>query len=726
MTQKIIARGEVANTPYVVFDSRRVAVGYQIKPFDIEDDRLEADLVSLANLFSSIVEGLEIRFYAKNTCLKPEGYYSREKSSIQFQSPEISLIFEFALKPSFRFGSKQNIAAMEKDISAKLLNIPLMELKRLELNPVAMTTDGLLKYSAETFSTVEINQRSLWHQQEFLGILQLIKPGTNSISPFNLANIFLNLESGSEFALRIRSENAAKSALTLEHRIKSNEASSSLRSQMKWQDAQEQIAAQEMEGLSFLKYEALVLLRASTEQELLLNLKNARSELKSVGEWEIQGHGLAPSFDSYLLGSRGYWSMRETNKSLPVLFPIFHYSEDFNFSKGCLALHRRGLSPVSFDPFDNRFSSYSGVIIGQTGRGKSVFTNQLIRATHFDDQSRMIIVDVKGAHTHLVKSLGGTEVTIDIESPSGFDPFAYLANDKSLNAIEIVSEFVGTLTKREDEHKLPTTDRLEIESAVKEFSENCSVRPSLNEFIFFCADKISRKGELKRWSSKGLLKNVFSEKTRNLNSRITYFNFSGITQAANTDVSTAVLASVMAMFSFDLKSKKVGEKLMFVADETPFFVRSCFESFRLLQKNVRSLNGCLFLIAQDSTDLIVNNDLSLLNNAATYVLFSIDGNRKDYQERLRLTDDEVEKILSISQGGGQRFSAFLLKDPLKSRICYLHLTQDEYWTSTTNPVDKNLIEKLKKVFEGSSDRFLRNLVARAKSDGITLNAESIV
>ena len=725
MMQKIVAQGEISQQPYVIFDNRKVVTGFRIKAFDIEDDRIEADLVSLSNLLSLIEEGSELRIYAKNCSIRPRGRHSRESSGIHFQTPEISLIFEYALKPTFRLGAKAAHVALEKEIASKFASIPLGELKRLELNPVSLSVDDLLAHSVDHFSTVEINRRSLWHQNEYLGIIQLIKPGSSPISPFSLADIFLNLERGSEFLIRIQAENQAKAALALEHRIKSNESGSNLRSQMKWKDAQEQIAAQELGGHRFLKYEAMVLMRASREEDLMKSIGKAYAELKVLGEWEIQGHGLAPALESYLLGGKSYWTLKETNQNLPVLLPLFHYAEDFDFTDGCLALHRRGLSPVSFNPFDNRYSSYSGVVIGQTGRGKSVFTNQLIRASQFDENSRILIVDVKGAHTHLVRALGGREITIDIESPSGFDPFCFLAQDKSLNAIEIVAEFVSVLIKREDEHKLPTEDKLEVEHAVKEFSEMCSEKPSLDEFIFFCADKIKRRNEIKRWSSKGLLKNVFKQQAEINSSKITYFNFAGITQASNSDVSTAVLASVMAKFSFDLKNKQIGEKLFFIADETPFFVKSCFESFRLLQKNVRSLNGCLFLIAQDSTDLVVNGDQSLLNNAATFVLFSIDGNKKDFQARLRLTDDEIEKLLSIQQGGGQSFSAFLLKDPIKSRICYLHLTHDEYWTSTTNPADKSLIEKLKRVFVGSNDSFLRSIVASSRAHGITLNLEQI-
>ncbi len=59
--------------------------------------------------------------------------------------------------------------------------------------------------------------------------------------------------------------------------------------------------------------------------------------------------------------------------------------------------------------------------------------------------------------------------------------------------------------------------------------------------------------------------------------------------AQDRDTSLAVMSAVMSEFSHQLLEKEDHDKLIFIVDETPFFIQHSFETFKLLSKNVRKL-----------------------------------------------------------------------------------------------------------------------------------------
>ena len=162
----------------------------------------------------------------------------------------------------------------------------------------------------------------------------------------------------------------------------------------------------------------------------------------------------------------------------------------------------------------------------------------------------------------------------------------------------------------------------------------------------------------------------------------------------------------MAEFSFKLLNKKPEEKLIFISDETPFFIKSCFNTFSLLSKNVRKLNGSLILLAQNSKDLIFQGDTSLIDNSEFKVLFSYDGEEKKFKEIFNLTGEEFEKLKSIKTVKGH-YSQFLLKDSIGSKVGYLRLSKEEYIFSNTEPEFLHRLKKLQNLFDITEDKALQ-------------------
>ena len=191
---------------------------------------------------------------------------------------------------------------------------------------------------------------------------------------------------------------------------------------------------------------------------------------------------------------------------------------------------------------------------------------------------------------------------------------------------------------------------------------------------------------------------IFNSKEDILNNRLLYFNFENISTASNSHIAKAIIAAIMAEFSFKLIKKEPNEKFIFIADETPFFIKTCFHTFSLLSKNVRKLNGSLILLAQNSKDLIYNNDTSLIDNSEFKILFSYDGEERKFKETFSLSNTEFQRLKNIRTVKGE-FSQFLIKDSIGSRVGFLRLSRKEYILSNTEPDFLHKVQSLKKSFK---------------------------
>jgi hypothetical protein len=149
---------------------------------------------------------------------------------------------------------------------------------------------------------------------------------------------------------------------------------------------------------------------------------------------------------------------------------------------------------------------------------------------------------------------------------------------------------------------------------------------------------------------------------------------------------------------------------LFIADEVPFFIESCFSSFSLLSKNVRKVNASLGLVAQGSKNLIFFEDRSLFTNAETNILFTFDGDEESANALLKAEPGELEIIKSLRVSHGN-YSQFYVRNSEGGKVGHLIINQDEYWASTTHPPDLALVHKVKKAFPEISPNLLMKVIA---------------
>ena len=479
----------------------------------------------------------------------------------------------------------------------------------------------------------------------------------------------------------------------------------------KYRKAQKALSDVELAGEELFHYEVHISLKRLSEENLRRDVATSIKTLSGLGEWSIETFGAYPSLLALSPGSGLHCKLIEKSSSLKCFLPFCRFGASVlegenkesrkSLARGSLIYHRRDFSLDTLNPFSQSYSNHTGVIIGKSGKGKSVFANLLTKSLFYDPLTSVFLVDVKGSHKKTVKELGGRIYNIDIKNSSGLNPLKHLVPDK--DSIEIASHFMERLFLEETETALPSLEKALLEKSLIEFSETKEEKTLDN---FHKTLKHPRKDKLLRWIKGSLNEHIFNSKEEILNNRLLYFNFENISTASNSHIAKAIIAAIMAEFSFKLIKKEPNEKFIFIADETPFFIKTCFHTFSLLSKNVRKLNGSLILLAQNSKDLICNNDTSLIDNSEFKILFSYDGEERRFKETFSLSNTEFQRLKNIRTVKGE-FSQFLIKDSIGSRVGFLRLSKKEYILSNTEPDFLHKVQSLKSLLNITEEKALR-------------------
>ena len=541
------------------------------------------------------------------------------------------------------------------------------------------------------FKRVKVEPFGLSNEKEFLAVLKMKALASSFVEVQNLILLQESLPLPFEYHIKLKKMQAIKQQASLSRLQKQESLGATQESFLKHQAVQEALCDMELEGSDFFQFEIHLLLRRSVLKTLREDISVSKKQLSSLGEFEEEKFGAFQGLLSTLPAEGFHTPMVIKDEELSAFLPIFTRGCKMPLdSKTGLLFHRMDQSLDVLNPFHSHYDNYCGVIIGKSGRGKSVFTNLLLESLSSDKSLKILLVDVKGSYTKRVQSLNGRAFPISLSEPSGLDPFCQLTRQPE--NLEVVLSFLKTLTGG----SLSALENAFLEKNLIQYAKQAQ-NPSLQGFVKSLKN-FQKKTLLENWTKGSLKENIFSRpKDSFIFTNLNYFNFSEILTAEDQSTAQAVMSAVMCRFSHELLNKKPHEKLLFLVDETPFFIQNSFETFKLLSKNVRKLNASLILIAQSSSDLIFNSDKSLIDNSEFKVIFSLDDNEKAFQERFFLRQDEVDILKYLRTQKGDH-SEFLLKDSLCSKVGFLRLSDKEYIESTTNPQEVEKLHQIQRLY----------------------------
>ena len=681
--------------------------------FETLDLEIEQNLESLFDSFlKSVSQNVRVKlslFQEISHDISLNTERSKALRARGFLTNKALIHFEHKNKISVKEAFKKDVLKREEFLQKRLSDIyeSLDEsfLNRMKTKPLSSSP---FKDLYNLHKPLSVTVCGLKTGKGHIGILKLKNSGNHPLSLKSVALVLERIRKPVSFHISFEKLSQAKSEKTLKLKSREEAEGRGQVSYEKYQKAQRAISEVELGGEDLFHFEIHLMINRDFEDNLRRDIASSLKALSPLGEWSIESFGAYPSLFALSPGDGLHYKLIEKSSTLKCFFPCFRFGSNLKSSsdtEGSLVYHRQDSSLDALNPFSWDYSNHTGVIIGKSGKGKSVFANLLTKSINHDERASIFLVDVKGSHKKTVEKLGGKIYNIDIENSSGLNPLKKLNSSKE--SIEIAGNFIEKLLLENEEEALSSIDKSMLEKSLIQFAETTKDNPRLKNLDNFYNHLEHPKSEkLGRFIKGSLNENIFKQSGNMSGNRLLYFNFENISTASNSYIAKAIIAGLMAEFSFKLLNKEPQEKLIFISDETPFFIKSCFNTFSLLSKNVRKLNGSLILLAQNSKDLIFNGDTSLIDNSEFKILFSHDGEEKKFKETFNLTNEEFQKLSRLKTVKGH-YSQFLLKDSIGSKVGYLRLSKEEYIFSNTEPEFLHKVKKLQNLFNITEDKALQ-------------------
>ncbi|MBC7457824.1 MAG: hypothetical protein H7235_06070 [Bdellovibrionaceae bacterium] len=679
----------------------KIGTGFSVVPCDLELDNPKEFTKKIAEIVKLMSPNLLGRIHFKSARSNENLLHvsrSRSLSHLGYQKNEITF-YVTSLGSVLDLKNIRNLFSKHKDGDDSLNSIislkNSMENAGLKITP--LSNSAVLELCDINYELIKTT-KSLESATESIGIIRLIKQASSEIDEFSLHGAVANL-SDYEISVSFRRISEATAKILLEKRLKQLASAKDVSSRLKSSETENSISAQFTKGTQLVEFEFLVILKRPSQTELSKDISIALSEFNKFGDFQIETYGVAESFTASLPASTQHVTLLESNECLPLLTPIYQKSDKkSNEITRALTLHRENEGLTHFDLFNSQFNNFNALIIGTSGKGKSVLTGLLTKSLLSDPNINIIKVDVGGSHSKECELFGGTEFVMKLDEPSGINPFLILKTKVSESEkVGILSKFISVLILENGETQFSKAISSKIEECIQKYAESNPEAPDLNDFYNKSLD-FPRRNLLKRWAIGGVYESAFSKKKVNevQSTQLRYYNFSQVFQAADPEFASAGIAAVLAQFNID-SSQAHGKRLVLICDETPFFIKSCFDFFKFSTANVRKYGHATILTAQLSSQLIVSGDSGIIENSPQRFLFNVDGKPKEFQERFDLSDQHMEAIHKLRSIPG-KFSEAFLQVARSGKKVVIRITPEEYWELTTSHTDKVRIEQVRSAF----------------------------
>jgi len=717
MFQEIIETNNLKDVVIHTLDNGTLIAGFEVDLFDEEVYGLDNSEAMIQSILRDLPVGRTLRIYLKSEYSIDAGFDHSRVRSLKEIGYIKNRAYVFLEKPA-----KTDLSVLFKNKkqtdNSVLTDFQLLKSNGIEVRPLSKPeVESILPKIGEevnhSFQTLDLGS-------EVASVLRLVKQSPFGMDLTTLSHIKDELALPYTICCTIEAVPQSTAETYLRRRSKQNEIGTDLKESRKYSEAQSDLEDISLNGSKLFRFEWQCLVARNSEDYLRMDREELKRRLEPLGEIYVESVGALESFKSLYPGSLPHFSILEKDSVLVTYIPLISRGDSLSkvvVTKKSLALHRKDESLTYLDVFNSTYESFSWCIFGRPGTGKSVLTNALTRALVNDPNIKVIKIDVGGSHSRETEMLGGVEKTLLLNEPTGINPFDVIKElGPTKEAIQIMAGFLEVLILEEGETKLSKTMKSDLEKAIQRYADMGNQDLSLQNFYDQTED-LPRRGLLSRWVGNGVYGNAFAtgEECRRpeaqrlnqlsspqaqgllgLSSRLLYYNFSKISQALDPDYAQGGLAAVMAQFNLEmLKTSVHRKKLVFIADETPFFIKKCFSFFNLSIANVRKEGHGFITVAQKSSHVVIDGDTGILDNSPNKIYFSLDGDEDSFISRNQLTTDSVERIKSLRRQQGE-FSEALFKDCHGERVLKIRLSPEEYWSYTSKDEDKRRFQELRR------------------------------
>ena len=376
---------------YWVSSSGILGKSFLFKTLDLE---IEQNLESLFDSFlKSISQNVRVKLslfqeISHDISLKTERIKALKAKG--FLKSKGLIHFEHKNKISFKEAFKKDFLKKEEFLQKRLSEIfeSLDEsfLNKMKTKPLS---SSYFKELYMLHKPVSVNVCGLKMGKNHLGILKLKNSGNYPLSLKNLALVLDRVPKPFGFHISFEKLSQASSEKTLKLKSREEEEGRGQVSYEKYQKAQRAISEVELGGEELFHFEVHLTLKRDFEDKLRRDIALSLKALSPLGEWSIESFGAYPSLFALSPGDKLHYKLIEKSSTLKCFFPCFRLgaSLDREGARGSLIYHRQDFSLDELNPFSWDYSNHTGVIIGKSGKGKSVFANLLTKSLFHDEKA---------------------------------------------------------------------------------------------------------------------------------------------------------------------------------------------------------------------------------------------------------------------------------------------------------------------------------------------------
>jgi conjugal transfer ATP-binding protein TraC len=380
---------------------------------------------------------------------------------------------------------------------------------------------------------------------------------------------------------------------------------------------------------------------------------------------------------------------------------------------------------VYINLFNRDLNNQNCIVIGPSGSGKS-FTIGFFVVQRYERKERQIIIDVGGSYKNLIEIVGGKYFEYDPENPISFNPFHCKKNEKENfipndDKVAFIISLISMLWKEKGD-KISNVEWAILQDLVPRFykyfnEKKPSPVPNLSEFIkwlkLFESDIKTDESLKKKFDRFDLTELhiclepfVTGKYQKLLNSneildisdhRLVCFDMARV---KDDERLYPIVAMLLTELSLDTVRKFPDEIKYFTMDEAWSMLSEAMGQFvEYMYRTLRKNNGSMTIITQGIDEIVKSKvGTAIINNAESKMILNHTDKTQIEKlgEHLGFTNDEMGKIRSIRVNRDCR--EVFLKQGNESFVFVLEVPTAEHAILTSNPVERNHLNKLKSVY----------------------------
>ena len=467
-------------------------------------------------------------------------------------------------------------------------------------------------------------------------------------------------------------------------------------------------------GQKIFYFQAALLLRAKTEDELTTMTKTALQKFRELSGAE----GLAETVAGFkvfktllpfgnLASVRG---KRVKTDNLADFLPVYEPYSGQGVSPVCL-FHNRMSGLVAYDPFDTaRLPSFNALFTGSSGAGKS-FLNNIIMTQAMTQKPIVFVIDIGGSYKKICEFMGGQYIEIgpasDGEKRLVINPFELPGDEKepSSQKVKFLVSLLECMFTDEEGDKLPKLSRSLLEEAVIETYKATFAKESRAPVLSDLRRTLEKSKEkelqdfakmLYPWTGERAYGRLLDRPNElDLNSDFVVFDLKGLSSYPD-------LQAVMTLIITDFIVGKVESHApQYYGRKKRIYMDECWELLKgpaahAMEYWVRTLRkalGGITFVTQGLEEIVAHPiGPAILGNTPTKVILLQRGDLEPVRRVLKLNDQEVALISTLRQQKGYFSEAYMIANEDRS-VIRVYPTPLEYWLATSDRDDNSMFEK---------------------------------